>query len=352
MFFYILLFYFQFSPAWAFETDQLTCRSSHIRDAKYPLNSRINTALDKAILMTNRKIKPSWPIERIKKLLAEQIQKTIPTHAGLAGAVLKLESWMDTELHERGYSLKPKYKNHDFHIFDQVWNMRNTSIAASWYSTIHSAIKTVSGKFVAQTFRFGNLYAGSDKIGHFFSDGFQFWENSDFGKNFKRGLEKSTRSEIGRFGGTTTGVISFGDLHANLMGYLFYEHMLGQDKLAIFDLRANTIIKVRQFDIMEYITPDWDELANPSIYARPIARAVKAHLAKYRCMICSNYKNWRDELLVKRKGLTILSEYVDLKLIKNLLDDYWHDPFELDQLCRKTDACNLKSNQEYICSPA
>ena len=99
------------------------------------------------------------------------------------------------------------------------------------------------------------ICTGADKFGHFFEEGFLYFQISKAGgtastvDSFGNFLEISSKQGLG-----VTGVFSNADKAANLAGKQFYE-----------DLEADpTKFK---FNIGNYITKDWNEAANPSFYA-------------------------------------------------------------------------------------
>jgi hypothetical protein len=96
---------------------------------------------------------------------------------------------------------------------------------------------------------------GADKLGHFFEEGFTYFDLMSSAGASQATVEKVGRGfEIGKQGLAITGVFSNADLAANLAGEQFYK-----------DLKANP--SGLTFSIKNYITAKWSEQSNPSFYS-------------------------------------------------------------------------------------
>ncbi|CAG0995837.1 hypothetical protein GEOBC_02640 [Geobacteraceae bacterium] len=139
-----------------------------------------------------------------------------------------------------------------------------------------------AGRVVGPTALIHGICVGADKLGHFFQQGYSYYEmKQDFGSvAAAEGLGRST--EILTLGLMTTGVYSNADLAANLSGLKFYE-----------DLEANP--SSFTFAIGNYITRDWNERSNPSFYSPDVAKVVWANLLS---------GLWRGPLTVTGVGST------------------------------------------------
>jgi hypothetical protein len=136
---------------------------------------------------------------------------------------------------------------------------------------------------------------GLDKIGHFFAEGWQYFELSHEEKyTIEQALEWGKQQETGKFGYSTTGIFSFADLVANFNGWRFWNKILLkqddplQGAIANFfnrpyiscDIQIIASIKNRkivraweynnQFDLADYIDGAWDEGNNCNSYDTPI----------------------------------------------------------------------------------
>jgi hypothetical protein len=136
---------------------------------------------------------------------------------------------------------------------------------------------------------------GLDKTGHFFAQGWQYFEMTDQDKEtLDQAIAWGRQKEAGLFGYTTTGIFSFADLVANLNGWRFWNKvLLKQDDplkgtianffdrpyvscdIQIIDsIRNRKIIRAweyeSRFDLADYIDGAWDEGNNCNSYADPI----------------------------------------------------------------------------------
>jgi hypothetical protein len=137
---------------------------------------------------------------------------------------------------------------------------------------------------------------GSDKLGHFFHEGFEYFKDikkiTDSDKKYDpdqrstwAGWDKMKdhfySEELGIQGANTTGVYSFADLAANYAGYSFYIDLL---------INPNMNFSIRSY-MGEHITPDndnmskeqynsdnkrshWSEETNSNMYRRDLSRYV------------------------------------------------------------------------------
>ncbi len=136
---------------------------------------------------------------------------------------------------------------------------------------------------------------GLDKIGHFFAQGWQYFDLTSYDeKTIEEAIEWGRQKETGIFGYTTTGIFSYADLVANLNGWRFWNKvLLKQDDplkggianffnrpyvtcdIQILDsIRNRQIIRAweynTRFDLSDYIDGAWDEGNNCNSYADPI----------------------------------------------------------------------------------
>jgi RHS repeat-associated protein len=96
---------------------------------------------------------------------------------------------------------------------------------------------------------------GTDKLGHFFAQGYEEFEISVLkGKGDKAAELKSFKSEVGKYGLKTTGVFSNADREANKLGREFYKQLF-----------ANPFMT---FDIAVYANWNLNEEMNPNTYSR------------------------------------------------------------------------------------
>lgn len=96
---------------------------------------------------------------------------------------------------------------------------------------------------------------GTDKLGHFFAQGYEEFEISVLkGKGDKAAELKSFKDEVGKYGLKTTGVFSNADREANKLGREFYKQLFADPFMT--------------FDIADYANWNLNEVMNPNTYSR------------------------------------------------------------------------------------
>lgn len=115
------------------------------------------------------------------------------------------------------------------------------------------------------TMKVDGICIGSDKLGHFFQQGYQYYRKADAKGGSASDAEKFGKStEAGGFGLSSTGVYSRADLAANRSGLDFYKNVDQDPSL--------------DFDISNYITSAWNEQENTSFYKQTVAEHVWPNL--------------------------------------------------------------------------
>jgi hypothetical protein len=112
----------------------------------------------------------------------------------------------------------------------------------------------------------GNNLVGTDKLGHFLGIGKSYFNRmKNYHQTLKQVMEYGENSEDKYFGGTTTGVHSFGDLVSNYEGLIFWQSLFGGEN-PLIKCQEGVLIKNKSFDWMDYITDAWDESINCSTF--------------------------------------------------------------------------------------
>jgi len=136
---------------------------------------------------------------------------------------------------------------------------------------------------------------GLDKMGHFFAEGWQYFElTRDEGQSIEQAVAWGRQQEAGKYGYITTGIFSFSDLVANLNGWRFWNKVLLDDDdplkgglanlfnrpyvtcdIQIIDSIKNMKVvraweRNTRFDLSDYIDGAWDEGNNCNSYADPV----------------------------------------------------------------------------------
>ncbi len=138
----------------------------------------------------------------------------------------------------------------------------------------------VTGIFgVGKSIRLNNQLVGSDKIGHFLSQGRKFYRRYVRTGSEIQASRQSIFTEKAIFGKLTTGAYSNADLVANYEGYRFYRSLFEDDvipgKPAILSWQEGGWIVQREFDWADHVNAYWDEVLLPNHFdclAKPHVR--------------------------------------------------------------------------------
>ena len=224
----------------AYETDQFSNRLEPLEDATELLDRRVNLSIETAVA--------KWKGPRNDWKFVTDIYHDIGGHHW----VDKIERWaMDSDQVER---LQPSrresiYQGHPF------WATR------------------VAGIFgVGPTIKINGQLIGSDKLGHFLSQGRKFYRRYMKSNSEVEAARHSAYTERAIFGQMTTGVYSNADLVANYEGFLFYLSLFQDDvitgKKAILAWEDGHWVIQRSFSWADHVNEYWDEALNINHFDR------------------------------------------------------------------------------------
>ena len=141
---------------------------------------------------------------------------------------------------------------------------------------------------VAGIFGFGPIIKvhgtlmGTDKIGHFFSQGRKFYLRWRRSGDVAKAARRSVTTEKALFGRFFTGAYSNADIVANYEGFLFYCSLFNDgvaaDKPSIMAWREGKPVRRRDFSWADHVNDFWDEALNPNAYDRLLLPHVKRFL--------------------------------------------------------------------------
>lgn len=166
----------------------------------------------------------------------------------------------------------------------------HTSIKNSIYRRVrlrHGFAMILAG--LGSVLRVGDHYVGTDKFGHFFDTGYDYYHQAfRLGKGEPAALRFGERTEWGIYGYKTTGVYSYGDLVANYQGFQFWKHLTdrygGKPDQVFFQCEDGNWKQVRTFDIRDFIDAGWDEGINCSKFkSKGLGRSLNCPLQKEKC---------------------------------------------------------------------
>lgn len=159
--------------------------------------------------------------------------------------------------------------------------------------SIYAGVKFTEGPalFLASlgtTFKMGDFIVGSDKIGHFFEEGYTSYQVAFVkGKGLRNAIKLGDHEENTFFGLYTTGVYSYGDLLADFYGIFFWKYLAstiynandGIQPYIILDDGKWRLNPAHPFDWREFLDGGMDEGINCSRYRNEsMAQGVKSKL--------------------------------------------------------------------------
>jgi len=287
------------STALANETDQFTLPKEPLTDISEALTQKVYGNIQKTVNELNGKIAralrlaenpqnelvllpPQYYRRRIsdylsRQALADQIYQTM----GPGLPVVLIEAWLNlTDFHQKNARFEPFYTQT---IFEGAgWSRPGLYL------------------FLSPTINVFGVNMGTDKIGHFFQQGYEYWQVFD--RQTQNGANDSAanreavalgiQQEKGMFGRLLTGVYSNGDMAANYAGMKFYinltsEVRVGDRVLPPLLLRADnqwTFNPQRRTEdlLKPFITEHLNEAFNPPVY-EPIMRISVRPAVRSRC---------------------------------------------------------------------
>jgi len=265
--------------------------------------------------VTPRKLKLENSIDKINEIINQRIEEGIREANAQQDYIQDTEEFEDTE--EATFcdeeALYTELRKAIFQSYTASWGLKGYDLdeqlrgllSGQSYSlllndSIYRDIDYIEGfslnlKELSDVVNINGYLVGLDKIGHFFAQGWQYFELTHYDKKtLDEAIEWGRRKEAGMFGYTTTGIFSYADLVANLNGWRFWNRVLLKQgdplkggiakffdrpyvtcDIQILDsIRNRKIIRAweynTRFDLSDYIDGAWDEGNNCNSYADPI----------------------------------------------------------------------------------
>ena len=294
-----LLFFFVSFSLFAYETDQYTLPPQKLKD----LSSDISGYIYKKIALAVKKFncEHPTPFESSEQVNLLQIAQEI--YESIEGGVLlteTVEGWLGNSNFAPPL-LKERYPN-DYLSFRPL---PNDSIYR--HATYHRGLGVGFKYLFSATINLYGIHLGTDKLGHFFKQGHQYFELYMTAK--KAGMshqeaqkyaayERGFKTERGIFGIGLSGVFSNADLFTNYTGMKFYQNLLrpqviagitypailhiAKGKLAILNVPENAPFEI----FKRFVHPQMNEAMNPCFYDPIINRAISKNILR----VCPMWK--------------------------------------------------------------
>lgn len=138
------------------------------------------------------------------------------------------------------------------------------------------------------TIEMNGVRLGTDKLAHFFSEGWMYYKWYRKYRQSGLSIEDAERRVIHRgiwwertiLGLVSSGVFSLGDLEANYQGLQFLVGLCEGDAPALEKVDSGWR-NAGTFDFRNYVTPEWDESYQPSVYGKRRWKKVRPALVEY-----------------------------------------------------------------------
>lgn len=239
----------------ASEIDSFTKRYAINEDAAPVLNALTNVRIAKALRRANKKDHCSK--ERLEKSLLKQLKGNV-----IGGPI---EFFVNDSSEDE---------------LDRIHLRRRESIYKGLSFLQGRVLKLPLGSF-GRIVKIGDHIVGADKFGHFFTEGLVYFKKAK--KNgLKSALKWGHKTELGKFGYTTTAVYSRADQVANYSGYLFWKALYKESKGhgPYFSCENNKWVQTKSFNWSDFVDAGWDEGINCSSYRnKKIQKVVETNIA-------------------------------------------------------------------------
>jgi len=168
------------------------------------------------------------------------------------------------------------------------------SAGRSVYDTIHRPITVF---YLSPTINLHAVYLGTDKLGHLFEQGYEYWEvfTAEMARGgseaaaYRKAVKLGIDQENGFYGTAIDSVYSNGDMAANYAGLKFYLNLTRP--MVINGVRREPIVVLRDNEwrvnpaadrnfMRVFITDHYNEAMNPSEYGWPLRKGVAANVRK------------------------------------------------------------------------
>ena len=265
----------------AYETDQFNNRQQAIKDSTSILNYQVTQAIASVIIGLGNDPRGKKVVDGIYyKIGGKHWVDKLERFAMDSSEVEKL----DTPPHDSIYSGHPLYATR------------------------------VAGLFgIGPTLKINDILVGTDKLGHFLSQGRKYYRRWVKLQDESKAAEHSAYTERAIFGQMTTGSYSNADLVANFEGYRFYRSLFEDDiipgKPAILAWEDDHWIMQRPFDWADHVNDYWDEALNINHYDVLLYSRMKTRLLTF----CDSYQA-NPELYAVHNEQALKYRYRNLQL--------------------------------------
>jgi len=304
--------------AQAIETDQYYAWDREIADSTRMLNAKTNGEILSVLDEVN--LKRSW-----KKIECHEVAKRIERHFRLL-VFHDLELWADnTSLIER----VPATPEEELH-YREVHLLSN-----------HGPFDIGTWMPPSPTIELAGVRIGTDKLTHFFSEGWMHYIWYRKGRQQGQSREDAEARAIRRgillersvLGTAASGVFAPADLEANYAGMEFFIGLCAEDSPALRKNEDGWRL-ARPLDFRDFVSPEWDESYQPSVYTKRRWGKVRPVLLEYCPLLDLPQVLARREAYAARDRFTVTERTIEDLVEQGKLEDPRR--FSLERVCGET----------------
>ena len=275
------------TPLFAYETDQFSKRMWPVEDSAEVLDRRVNEVI--VAIAADWQGKPDQ----------RRFVKKIYNHLGGHHWVDKLERWA---MRSNQVDRLVVHRRDSIYAGHPLWRVRFVGLFG-----------------VGPSIRVGDTLIGSDKIGHFFSQGRKYYHRWLRTGDEARAARWSAFTEKAIFGQLLTGSYSNADLVANYEGHRFYRSLFEDNiipgKPAILVWRDERWQVQRPFSWTDHINDLWDEALHPNHYDRFLRPRMVQRLKTF----CDDFRSEPAAYMIENEAALFLRyQHLGLRDTRNI----------------------------------
>lgn len=300
--------------SWAYESDTLTERDEPLPDVTDELDDWVDTVVASAVEATNDRTRCRAEPDEAAQILAREIHERTAANElvnGRGGLRAFGFDQLSAYVEKGGVDHREFIDRRD--VFGDV-TFQDSPILK--WAGVCSTVQ-VAGQLV-----------GTDKLDHFFEEGFHVYRKAAETGELGPGVIWAVRTENGKYGLETSEAFSYGDLRADYDGATFYGTLLDPEH-GVAEVGDDGCLELtRPFTWRDRISWEYDEVLNPPVYTPEVQAAVTRHLEAHRDSYCASYAIWGggyEEHLRQlfQQPLPYVTADAPVRT----------DPFRLDELC-------------------
>jgi hypothetical protein len=303
------------TPTAAIETDQYYAWGRELADSTEMINAKVNSEI--LLVLERVNSTRSWDTRT-----CEDMAKRIERHFRLF-IFHDLQLWADnTSLIERFPSTA-----------EEDWRYRKEYIYRN-----HGPLDVGTWMPPSPTIELAGVRMGTDKLTHFFSEGWMsyVWYRNAREKGVSEheaevaAVRKGILLERSVLGMAASGVFSLADLEANYQGLRFFKGLCGEESPRLV-MKDDGWQLASLVDFRDYVTPEWDESYQPSVFGKRRWKKVRPVLLEYCPMLDDPEVARRRAAYRERDTITFTEGHIEELIEEGRLID--PDQFSIDHLC-------------------